>query len=179
MRTVIRSSVFRMALLIALAFLAQAMVGPLAAQQAQGVRVAAADQIPSATHDAPTFYADVLPILHENCVSCHQPAGLNMGGNVAPFSLMTYQDARPRARRIASAIREGRMPPWSAAEWQHGMFKGDRYLEDDEKATLIAWAAEGASAGNPEDAPPVPEAVLSSAVGANDWFLGEPDLRYL
>ncbi|GIS80381.1 MAG: hypothetical protein CM1200mP14_19470 [Gammaproteobacteria bacterium] len=52
-----------------------------------------------------------------------------MGGNVAPFSLMTYEDARPRARRIASAVKEGRMPPWSAAEWQHGMFKGDRYRE--------------------------------------------------
>jgi len=176
MPRVIPTSVIRIARMIALAFIAQAMVGPLDAQDAPDVRVVAADQIPAVTHDAPTFYADVLPILHENCVSCHQPAGLNMGGNVAPFSLMTYEDARPRARRIASAVKEGRMPPWSAAEWQHGMFKGDRYLEDDEKTTLIAWAEEGASAGDPQDAPPLPEAVLAASIGENDWFLGEPDL---
>ena len=77
---------------------------------------------PSATAEAATFYADVLPILHDNCVSCHQPAGLNMGGNVAPFSLLTYADARSRARRIAVAVREDRMPPWHAADYQHGMF---------------------------------------------------------
>ena len=137
MPRVIPTSVIRIARMIALAFIAQAMVGPLDAQDAPDVRVVAADQIPAVTHDAPTFYADVLPILHENCVSCHQPAGLNMGGNVAPFSLMTYEDARPRARRIASAVMEGRMPPWSAAEWQHGMFKGDRYLEDDENRNWL------------------------------------------
>ena len=176
MRAATRSTLLDSALLILLALVVQATAGPLAAQQARGVRVAAADLAATATHDAPTFYADVLPLFQENCASCHQPAGLNLGGNVAPFSLLTYEDARPRARRIASAVREGRMPPWSAAEWQHGMFKGDRYLEDDEKATIIAWAEEGALAGDPSDAPPMPASLMSAAAGEAGWFLGEPDL---
>ena len=44
--------------------------------------------------EAPTFYADALPVFYENCVSCHQPAGPNVGGMVAPMSLMRYEDAR-------------------------------------------------------------------------------------
>ncbi|HZM62658.1 MAG TPA: hypothetical protein VFB85_22785, partial [Vicinamibacterales bacterium] len=41
--------------------------------------------------DAPTFYKDVLPILQANCQSCHRP------GEVAPMSLITYEQARPWA----------------------------------------------------------------------------------
>ena len=40
---------------------------------------------------APTFNKDIAPILYENCATCHRP------GEVAPFSLLTYQDAAKRA----------------------------------------------------------------------------------
>ena len=40
-----------------------------------------------------TFSKDVLPILQKNCQSCHRP------GQVAPMSLITYNDARPWAKR--------------------------------------------------------------------------------
>jgi len=40
-----------------------------------------------------TFFEDVLPILQKNCQSCHRP------GQVAPMSLITYNDARPWAKR--------------------------------------------------------------------------------
>src|SRR5262249_47786372 len=36
---------------------------------------------------AVTYYRDVLPILQQNCQSCHRP------GQVGPFSLMTYKQA--------------------------------------------------------------------------------------
>ena len=41
---------------------------------------------------APTFYKDVLPILQANCQTCHRP------GEVAPMSLLTYEQARPWAQ---------------------------------------------------------------------------------
>ena len=151
---------------------ALAAAGPLTAQVTQ---VASVDLPAAVTLDAPTFYADVLPIIHENCASCHQPSGLNMGGNVAPFSLLTFEDASRRARMIASAVREGRMPPWSAADMHKGTFSNERILEDGEKATLIAWAEAGAPAGDPAVAPPVPE-FLTAAVAMNGWTRGEPDL---
>jgi mono/diheme cytochrome c family protein len=143
---------------------------PLGAQQGRPVAAT------SAALGEPTFYADVLPVLQENCQACHQPAGLNMGGMVAPMSLLTYEETRPWAPKIAEVVKEGRMPPWSAAEMHRGTFKGERYLEDDEKATLIAWAEGGAPAGDPQDAPPPPDFVVASRAGDGGWFLGQPDL---
>ncbi len=42
-----------------------------------------------------TYYEDVLPILQENCQTCHRPAGQNITGIIAPMSLMTYEETRP------------------------------------------------------------------------------------
>ncbi len=39
-----------------------------------------------------TFTKDILPILQENCQTCHRPAGKNMSGMIAPMSLVTYKD---------------------------------------------------------------------------------------
>jgi hypothetical protein len=39
---------------------------------------------------SPTFNKEVLPILQKNCQGCHRP------GEVAPMSLISYKDARPR-----------------------------------------------------------------------------------
>ena len=168
MRAATHSSLFDSALLTGLVFVALATAAPLTAQQARAGDLVAAVSASSSTNDIPTFFADVLPILQENCQSCHQSAGLNMGGMVAPWPLVTYEDARPRARRIASAVRAGRMPPWSAAEWHKGTFKNERVLEDEEKATIITWAEGGTPAGDPADAPPPPEFLTASLpAGAN------------
>src|SRR5690349_20350422 len=58
--------------------------------------------------DAPTFYKDVLPILQTNCQTCHRP------GEVAPMSLLTYEQARPWAAAIKKATQSKAMPPWFA-----------------------------------------------------------------
>ncbi len=166
-------------LLSLLAITALAVVGPattatLEAQQ-RGAQLASADL--GVTLETPTFYADVLPILQQNCQSCHREDGANMGGQIAPWPLITYEDARVRAPRMARAVQEGRMPPWSAADWQRGTFKAERFLEDDEKAIVIAWAEGGAPAGDPADAPDAPELLVAAEAGdLSEWQLGEPDL---
>jgi mono/diheme cytochrome c family protein len=38
-----------------------------------------------------TFNKDVLPILQNNCQTCHRP------NQIAPMSFLTYQDVRPWA----------------------------------------------------------------------------------
>src|SRR5215471_12620523 len=58
--------------------------------------------------DGPTFYKDVLPILQKNCQSCHRP------GQIGPFSLLTYESARPWARSIRNKVESRQMPPWFA-----------------------------------------------------------------
>ena len=45
-----------------------------------------------------TFNKDVLPIVQQHCQMCHRP------GEVAPFSLLTFNDARPWARAIKTAV---------------------------------------------------------------------------
>jgi mono/diheme cytochrome c family protein len=160
-------------LLSALAIFALATAAPVTAQSDATL---VATNAPGLVHEgAPTFYADVLPILQQNCQICHQEAGANNGGMVAPWPLVTYEDAAPRARGIANAVRRGDMPPWDAAAMHKGTFENERVLEEEDKATIIAWAENGAPAGDPADAPARPD-FLGVAAETGGWMLGEPDL---
>ena len=93
-----------------------------------------------------TFSKDVLPILQKNCQTCHRP------GQVAPMSLLTYQEARPWAKAIKAAVASRTMPPWFA-DPNYGHFVNDRSLKPAEIATLVKWADTGAAEGNAKDAP--------------------------
>ncbi|HET9948871.1 MAG TPA: hypothetical protein VFQ22_08115 [Longimicrobiales bacterium] len=125
-----------------------------------------------ASADVPTFYRDVLPVLQDNCQVCHTEQGLDLGGMVAPMALVTYQDARRYAPRIARAVETGYMPPWHAAEQHRSEFVNERVLDPEDARTLIAWARGGTPAGDPADAPP-PKRFPKSESG---WSIGEPDL---
>src|SRR5215469_2494223 len=94
-----------------------------------------------------TFYKDVLPIVQEHCQTCHRP------GQIGPFSLLDYQSARPWAKAIKNAVSARKMPPWLANP-QYGHFNNDRSLGQAEINTFVAWANNGAPAGDPKDAPP-------------------------
>ncbi len=101
---------------------------------------------------APTFHRDVEPLLQKHCMNCHSP------GNIAPFSLTTYESAQAVASRLAVTTRERTMPPWSAIETEecdppHG-WKDDLRLTEGEIATIEAWVAAGSPEGDPADAPP-------------------------
>ena len=58
----------------------------------------------------PTFTRDVAPILYASCVVCHRP------GQIAPMSLMRYEDARPWSRAIKNKVVARKMPPWGAPD---------------------------------------------------------------
>lgn len=109
-----------------------------------------------------TFNRDVAPILFSQCSECHRP------GEVAPFSLLTYEDAAKRAEHLAEVTQSRLMPPWKA-QIGHGRFLGERYLSDAQMATIAAWATAGAPEGNAADLPPQPRF-------ASGWRLGEPNL---
>lgn len=108
-----------------------------------------------------TFTKDVAPIFMKQCVSCHRP------GEVAPMSLLTYEDARPWARSIRKAVVARKMPPWGVNP-AYGTFANDISLREDEIATIAAWVDQGARPGDSADAPEMPEVV-------DGWKLGEPD----
>lgn len=108
-----------------------------------------------------TFAKDVAPIVFKHCADCHRP------GEVAPMSLLSYEDARPWAKSIATQVQQGSMPPWSG-ESDKRHWKNDLSLSDAQIATLVEWASTGAKRGNPEDMPEAP-------AFAEGWSLGEPD----
>src|SRR5262245_54330746 len=97
----------------------------------------------------PTFNKDIAPILYKNCATCHRP------GEVAPFSLLTYQDAAKRASLIATVTERRYMPPWKA-EPGYGKFADERRLTDDQIALIKEWASNGSPEGNAADKPQVP-----------------------
>src|SRR2546425_12230327 len=90
-----------------------------------------------------TFTKDVAPILQRSCQNCHRP------DQMAPMSLLTYEDARPYARSIKARTMARAMPPWHV-ERNIGIqkFKDDPSLTEDEIATIAAWVDQGAPKGN-------------------------------
>jgi hypothetical protein len=95
-----------------------------------------------------TFHRDVLPILERKCQSCHRP------GEIAPMPFLTYETTRPWAKAIKAAVLSRKMPPWPA-DPRFGHFANDPCLTQDEIATLVSWADNGAPEGEPAAHPAV------------------------
>jgi len=121
-----------------------------------------ATQSPGAGEQPVTFSRDIAPILFAHCAPCHHPGG------PAPFSLLTYAEARARARLMAETTERRVMPPWQPLP-EGPAFKGERRLRDAELQLLRQWVAQGAPEGDTRDLPPRPTV-------ASGWQLGEPDL---
>ena len=120
----------------------------------------------SAPQKTPTFTKEVAPILYANCARCHQP------GEIAPMSLLTYEQTRPWAKSIKERVVKRTMPPWFLDK-TIGIqnYKNDPSLGDADIATIVKWVDGGAPQGNPADMPKVPKGDDLST-----WRIGEPDL---
>lgn len=108
-----------------------------------------------------TYAKDVARILNQNCVTCHRQ------GQVAPFSLESYEKAKAWSQEILNTTRDRSMPPWKPVS-NHGMYYNERRLSDEDLAVLEKWHQGGAPQGDPKDAPEPPK--FSDA-----WMLGKPD----
>ncbi len=115
----------------------------------------------------PTWYRDIAPIVAERCGGCHREGG------VAPVSFETYEQTAPWAELMIEAVEVGLMPPFAAHEsgscTPPAPWRDDPRLDDRERALLIAWVEDGAPAGDPETAAPLPS--------PHELALTEPDLR--
>jgi Tfp pilus assembly protein PilF len=109
-----------------------------------------------------TFNRDIAPIVFHSCAPCHRP------GEAAPFSLLTYVDAKSHAHQIATVTERGIMPPW-LPEPDDPKFADDLRLSAEQIAVLRAWVEQGAPEGDPSDLPAKPQFV-------EGWQLGKPDV---
>ena len=141
----------------ALTLVALAMTSTVATAQRAPV-TSAAPQV--------TFSKDVAPILYRSCVRCHRPE------EIAPMSLLTYNDARPWAQSIKQRVSRREMPPWFVDK-TIGIqkYKNDPSLTDEEIATIVKWVDTGAPQGNPADMPKLPPMEALST-----WRIGTPDV---
>ena len=111
-----------------------------------------------------TFTKDVAPIFYNNCTGCHRP------GEIAPMSLLTYNDARPWAKSIREKVANREMPPWHA-DAKYGEWRNDRRISQEAINTILAWVNNGAKEGDPKDLPPMPEYIPG-------WRIGKPDQTF-
>jgi len=120
--------------------------------------------------EVPTYTRDIAPLLAERCGMCHAPQGS------APFSLLTYADAKRYAAEIAAVTRTRYMPPWKA-DPENGPFAGQRPLTGDEIDWIQQWVAGGAVEGERADERATfPKKSAAPAQQSSGWRLGSPDL---
>jgi hypothetical protein len=111
---------------------------------------------------AVNFAEHIAPIVFDRCASCHRP------GEVGPFSLLTYNEVRKKARLIQQVTERRTMPPWHPAPG-HGEFRNERRLSDTQIATIKRWVESGMAEGDANKLPKTPEF-------PEGWQLGKPDL---
>ena len=105
--------------------------------------------VPNRALAQPTFAKDVAPILQEKCQPCHRP------GQMAPMSLITYEDVRPWVRAIKARVMAREMPPWYIDKTVGiKKFVADASLSDEQIDAIVRWVDAGAPLGNPKDMPP-------------------------
>ncbi|MGZ8852767.1 MAG: monooxygenase [Thermoanaerobaculia bacterium] len=110
----------------------------------------------------PTFSREIVRIFQEHCQSCHHPGG------IGPFSLTSYETARPEAALIRYMTSTRKMPPFRHVEGC-GDFANSNRLSPGEIAAISTWVGAGAPEGNRADLP-------SPLTFTEGWALGEPDI---
>ena len=104
----------------------------------------------------------IVPIMQKHCQSCHQTDG------IASFTLTGYEDVKLYADKIVEQIQGRLMPPWRAAS-DHGDFKNERRLTDNEIDLIAKWVKEGAASGK----------IINDSEtiqSPKTWTLGQPDI---
>ncbi len=102
----------------------------------------------------PTWSEDVACIVYSHCSSCHNSNG------IAPFPLISYNDAFTHRFNISASVTDKAMPPYLPnTSFQH--YADENILTTQEINTIAEWVNGGAPEGNPASAPAPP--VYSSA----------------
>src|SRR5690349_18245391 len=97
----------------------------------------------------PEWSTSVASILYTHCAGCHHEGG------IAPFALMSYDDAVSNAFNIQADVNAGKMPPWPP-DPGYSHFRDEKILSDDDKAAINNWVNGGLPSGDLSFAPPPP-----------------------
>jgi mono/diheme cytochrome c family protein len=128
-----------------------------------------APTVPVTAEPAKSFSGDVLPILQDNCASCHVAGGpgavhlpMNTAGEIA------------EAATFIGLVTKGRyMPPWPASE--DGLaFHDSRRLSDAQIQSVVDWVDSGAVLDTPAETTITPTRQAYTPIEADVTMTGEP-----
>ena len=132
----------------------------------KGTKLVFADRGKEAEFAKISYTKDVVPILMNKCVDCHQPGG------IAPWQMTNYQMVKQFSPMMREAIRRDRMPPFDA-DTHYRAFQKDENLSAAETKTLVHWI----DAGSPSDiAEGGVDPLVQQVTERAEWPLGKPDL---
>lgn len=114
-----------------------------------------------------TWSDNVASIFYNRCATCHHTGG------IAPFSLMSYNEASPMASAIETSVTDDVMPPWPPDN-SYQQYSHARSLTASEKTTILNWIANGAQEGNASNTPPPPVFNSGSILGSGDLTVQMP-----
>src|SRR3954469_7696064 len=97
----------------------------------------------------PNWSNNVAPILYSNCTNCHNPNG------IAPFSLLSYQDAYAHSSDMKKDVSSHVMPPWPP-DPAYRRLAHERILSAAQIQTIVDWVNNGAPSGDTMTAPSKP-----------------------
>jgi hypothetical protein len=116
----------------------------------------------------PTWSDDIACLLFTHCTGCHNDNG------IAPFSLMSYNDAASAASGILFAVNNGNMPPWPP-DRDYNRLAHERYLTPEEITLINDWVNAGAPEGDPVNAPSAPVYSGNAVITNPDLVVQIPD----
>ncbi|MCA9065771.1 MAG: redoxin domain-containing protein [Planctomycetaceae bacterium] len=108
------------------------------------------EQKSTTTETTVTFSKEICRILNRHCLECHRD------GDIAPFSVATYDEVIGWADTMLETIDNGRMPPWHA-DPNVGHFANARAMSEADRQTFRDWVAAGMPQGDPAEQSKLPE----------------------
>src|SRR5947207_7313803 len=111
------------------------LIAMLSLGQPRAVRVSA----PPPAVNGPTYDKEIVRLFQAHCQSCHH------AGDIAPFSLTNYEEAKANALQIKLKTSTHEMPPWKPSP-DCGNFADAqlRTLTDGEVDLIKRWVDNGA-----------------------------------
>ncbi len=99
-------------------------------------------------YGGPSFADDVMPVLEQNCVSCHSSSG----PGTAHVRFETAAQVATLADFIGSEVEDRHMPPWRLSGLEDVKYKYSPRITNEERQTIVDWVNQGATLDLADDA---------------------------
>ncbi len=121
----------------------------------------------SNAQEGATWSGQIACIIYSHCSTCHNDGG------IAPFSLMSYQDAQASRFAIQHVVTNRIMPPWPP-DPSYNRLAHERLLSDEEVSLIDEWVKADAPAGDLANAPQAPIFETNLEISQPDMELNLP-----